>query len=206
MASTGPRAWGEAADRAQHVLPEVGRLRWRPAVGVVGVGAAEVDIGQLQEDLEVAKVERQHEEECEVERKLIAAQPSRRATQKATEELEREIAGLERENTALQQTLDLRKKHFAVLFGVVDDLQAALEDEPGSSFGLDASPPGLGTGSLVLSDRQPPAFLGGATGGAAAAAGRTANELRVLESVHFLHFGTASACVPPPVRNEVVDL
>eukprot|EP00850_Spirogloea_muscicola_P009680 SM000055S18214 [mRNA] locus=s55:31723:34043:+ [translate_table: standard] len=195
---------------------------------------AEVDIEQLQKDLEVAKVERQHEEECEVVRKLIAAQPSRRATQKATEELEREIAGLERENTALQLTLDQRKKHFAVLFGVVsrlrtillspdvppaplslrgqavadgvlltsvDDLQAVLEDETGSSFGLDASLPSLGTGSLVLSDLQPPAFLGGATGGATAAAGRTANELRVLESDHSFHFGTASAGVPASVRD-----
>ncbi|KAJ0611754.1 putative transcription factor bZIP family [Helianthus annuus] len=68
------------------------------------------DIEDLKKQLEESKVERKHKEECETIRKLIAAQPPRSETQKLINELEKEIAALEAENTASSRTLELRKK------------------------------------------------------------------------------------------------
>lgn len=80
---------------------------------------AQDDIEDLKKQLEESKIERQHKEECEAIRKLIALQPPRSETQKIITELEKEIATLEAENTASSRTLDLRKKQFALLLHVV---------------------------------------------------------------------------------------
>ncbi|KAI7753557.1 hypothetical protein M8C21_011821, partial [Ambrosia artemisiifolia] len=90
---------------------------------------AQEDIEGLKRMLEESKVERKHKEECEMIRKLIAAQPPRSETQKVIDELEREIAALEAENTASSRTLELRKKQFALLLHVVDELQNTIEEE-----------------------------------------------------------------------------
>ncbi|KAI3739631.1 hypothetical protein L2E82_30041 [Cichorium intybus] len=87
------------------------------------------DIEDLKKQLEESKVERKHKEECETIRKLIAAQPPRSQTQKLINELEKEIASLEAENTASSRTLELRKKQFALLLHVVDELQNTIEEE-----------------------------------------------------------------------------
>ncbi|KAL8544981.1 hypothetical protein ACS0TY_005262 [Phlomoides rotata] len=87
------------------------------------------DIEVLKKQLEESKIERQHKEECEAIRKLIAMQPPRSETQKIITELEKEIAELEAENTASSRTLDLRKKQFALLLHVVDELQNMIEEE-----------------------------------------------------------------------------
>ncbi|KAJ4892749.1 THO complex subunit 7B [Raphanus sativus] len=79
--------------------------------------------------LEESKVERQHKEECETIRKLIYAQPPRSETEKVICELKREIAELEAESTASWRLLELRKKQFALLLHVVDELQNTMEDE-----------------------------------------------------------------------------
>lgn len=87
------------------------------------------DIEDLKKQLEESKIERKHKEECETIRKLIAMQPPRSETQKLITELEKEIASLEAENTAGSRTLELRKKQFALLLHVVDELQNTIEEE-----------------------------------------------------------------------------
>ncbi|XP_047316273.1 THO complex subunit 7B-like [Impatiens glandulifera] len=90
---------------------------------------AQTDIEDLKKQLELAKIERQHKEECESIRKLIALQPPRSETQKIITDLEKEIAMLEAESVANSRTLELRKKQFALLLHVVDELQNTIEDE-----------------------------------------------------------------------------
>lgn len=83
---------------------------------------AQDDIEDLKKQLEDSKIERQHKEECEAIRKLIAMQPPRSATQKTITELEQEIASLESENTSGSRTLELRKKQFSLLLHVVSTI------------------------------------------------------------------------------------
>ncbi|XP_039120485.1 THO complex subunit 7A-like [Dioscorea cayenensis subsp. rotundata] len=90
---------------------------------------AQTDIEDLKKQLEESKIERQHKEECEAIRRLIALQPPRSATQKIISDLEKEIAMLEAENAAGIRTLDLRKKQFSLLLHVVDELQSTIEDD-----------------------------------------------------------------------------
>lgn len=90
---------------------------------------AQNDIEELKKQLEESKVERRHKEECEAIRRLIAQQPPRSDTQKIISDLEKEIAALEAEDIAGVKTLDLRKKQFALLLHVVDELQNTIEDE-----------------------------------------------------------------------------
>ena len=80
---------------------------------------AKADIEDLKKQLEESKIERQHKEECEAIRKLIAVQPPRSETQRIITDLEKEIAALEAENTAGSRLLELRKKQFALLLHVV---------------------------------------------------------------------------------------
>ncbi|KAH9607000.1 hypothetical protein KSS87_013775 [Heliosperma pusillum] len=89
----------------------------------------QTEIEDLKKLLEASKIERQHKEECETIRKLIAMQPPRSETEKMIAELEKEIASLEAEDTATSRLLELRKKQFALLLHVVDELQATIEDE-----------------------------------------------------------------------------
>ncbi|KAF8045954.1 hypothetical protein N665_4190s0004 [Sinapis alba] len=90
---------------------------------------AKGEIEELKKQLEESKVERQHKEECETIRKLISAQPPRLETEKVIYELKREIGELEAESTASWRLLELRKKQFALLLHVVDELQNTMEDE-----------------------------------------------------------------------------
>lgn len=90
---------------------------------------AQADVEDLKKQLEESKIKRQHKEECEAIRKLIAMQPPRSETQKSLTKLENEIAMLEMENTAASRTLELRKKQFALLLHVVDELQNTIEED-----------------------------------------------------------------------------
>ncbi|KAK7246392.1 hypothetical protein RIF29_41260 [Crotalaria pallida] len=90
---------------------------------------AQGDIEDLKKQLEESKVERRHKEECEAIRKLIALQPPRSQTQKLITDLEKEITALDAENTAASRLLELRKKQFALLLHVVDELQNTIEEE-----------------------------------------------------------------------------
>ncbi|KAL3347490.1 hypothetical protein AABB24_021258 [Solanum stoloniferum] len=90
---------------------------------------AQADIEDLKRQLEESKIERKHKEECESIRKLVAMQPPRSETQKVITELEKEIAMLGAENIASSRTLELRKKQFALLLHVVDELQNTIEEE-----------------------------------------------------------------------------
>ncbi|KAL6213955.1 hypothetical protein ACLB2K_013394 [Fragaria x ananassa] len=90
---------------------------------------AQSDIETLKKQLEEAKIERRHKEECEAIRRLIAMQPPRSLTLKIISDLEKEIAALDSENTASSRMLELRKKQFALLLHVVDELQTTIEEE-----------------------------------------------------------------------------
>ncbi|XP_047073468.1 THO complex subunit 7B-like [Lolium rigidum] len=90
---------------------------------------AQTDIEVLKKQLEQSKIERQHKEECEAIRKLISMQPPRSETEKLIADLEKEIANLEAESAACTRTLELRKKQFALLLHVVEELQISIEDE-----------------------------------------------------------------------------
>ncbi|GJN09280.1 hypothetical protein PR202_ga27276 [Eleusine coracana subsp. coracana] len=90
---------------------------------------AQTDIEDLKKLLEKSKIERQHKEECEAIRKMISLQPPRSETEKLIADLEKEIADLEAENVACIRTLELRKKQFALLLHVVEELQISIEDE-----------------------------------------------------------------------------
>uniref|UniRef100_A0A1J3GWT2 THO complex subunit 7A n=1 Tax=Noccaea caerulescens TaxID=107243 RepID=A0A1J3GWT2_NOCCA len=90
---------------------------------------AQADIEDLKRQLEESKIERQHKEECEAIRKLISTQPPRSETHKVIHELNKEIVELEAESTASWRLLELRKKQFALLLHVVDELQETMEDE-----------------------------------------------------------------------------
>lgn len=80
---------------------------------------AQADIENLKVQLEESKIERQHKEECEAIRRLIALQPPRSETEKLISDLRKEISALEAENTAASRTLELRKKQFSLLLHVV---------------------------------------------------------------------------------------
>jgi THO complex subunit 7 len=82
------------------------------------IAQAQKDIEVLKVQLEEAKIERQHKEECEAIRRLIAAQPPRAETQRQLNELEKELVGMEAENFAASRTLELRKKQFGLLLHV----------------------------------------------------------------------------------------
>lgn len=90
---------------------------------------AKTDIEDLKKQLEQSKIERQHKEECEAIRKLISLQPPRSETEKLIADLEKEITDLKAENVACIRTLELRKKQFALLLHVVEELQISIEDE-----------------------------------------------------------------------------
>ncbi|CAN1145065.1 THO complex subunit 7A [Linum perenne] len=90
---------------------------------------AQTDIEDLKKQLEESKIERQHKEECEAIRKLIAMQPPRSETQKVITELEKEIVALDTDNTVGSRMLELRKKQFALLLHVVDELQNTIEED-----------------------------------------------------------------------------
>ncbi|KAF8380728.1 hypothetical protein HHK36_028218 [Tetracentron sinense] len=90
---------------------------------------AQADIEDLKKQLEDSKIERQHKEECEAIRRLIAMQPPRSETQKTISELEKEIVAMEAENISGSRTLELRKKQFSLLLHVVDELQNTIEEE-----------------------------------------------------------------------------
>ncbi|XP_031482728.1 THO complex subunit 7A-like [Nymphaea colorata] len=90
---------------------------------------AQADIEDLKKQLEESKIERQHKEECEAIRRLISMQPPRSETQKYISDLEKEIAVLEAENTAGSRMLDLRRKQFALLLHVVDELQSTIDED-----------------------------------------------------------------------------
>lgn len=69
--------------------------------------------------LEGARKERQHQEECELIRQQVAAQPSRQHTMGEIAQLEADVEALERDNVAAGKLLELRRKQFALLLHTV---------------------------------------------------------------------------------------
>lgn len=103
------------------------------------ISQAQRDIEDLKIQLEEAKIERQHKEECEKIRRQIAAQSPRLITQKQLNDLEKDLVQLEAESYAAARTIDLRKKQFGVLLHVVDDLQTTLDEEQKNPVDFEAA-------------------------------------------------------------------
>lgn len=89
--------------------------------------AAHIEV--LKGEVEVARAERRHEEECEKVRELVAAQRPRSESRAAIAALEAGVAALEAENAAAAALIDLRRKQFSMVFLAIEELQAVLEEE-----------------------------------------------------------------------------
>ena len=87
------------------------------------------EIAELKTDLDGARLDRQHKEEYEALRRLCTQFPSRSDTTARLASLEAEIAELETESEATASKLDLRKKQFALLLHLVNELQGELAEE-----------------------------------------------------------------------------
>ena len=87
------------------------------------------DIEELKTNLDSARLERQHKEEYEALRRLCMQYPSRAKTEAANTQLTKEIGTLEAEGEATASKLELRKKQFALLLHVVNELQDEIEEE-----------------------------------------------------------------------------
>ncbi len=87
------------------------------------------EIAALKADLDGARLDRQHQEEYEALRRLCVQFPSRSNTTARLASLEAEIAELETESEATASKLDLRKKQFALLLHLVNELQGELAEE-----------------------------------------------------------------------------
>jgi THO complex subunit 7 len=87
------------------------------------------EIAALKADLDGARLDRQHKEEYEALRRLCVQFPSRSNTTARLASLEAEIAELETESEATASKLDLRKKQFALLLHLVNELQGELAEE-----------------------------------------------------------------------------
>ncbi|CAI5524069.1 unnamed protein product [Closterium sp. Naga37s-1] len=77
-----------------------------------------------------ARRQRQHEEECELVRRQIAAQPARAVSEARIAALEAEVEALEAENVGAGRVVELRRKQFALLMHTTEELQGALEKDP----------------------------------------------------------------------------
>ena len=93
------------------------------------VARARGDTRELRAHLDSARLDRQHKEEYEALRRLCARLPARATTEAACARLEEEIAALEAESDATAAKLHLRKKQFALLLHVVNELQEELEED-----------------------------------------------------------------------------
>eukprot|EP00897_Mesotaenium_endlicherianum_P006770 jgi/Mesen1/6120/ME000311S05208 len=111
---------------------------------------AQGDIAQLKVQLDGARAERRHLEDCENRRRMISAQPGRRHTEAAIAELEEELVALEAANLAGLRQLDLRKKQFSLLMHLVEELQSTVEDDDDA-----AATGGKGGGGMPPSDAPP---------------------------------------------------
>lgn len=115
------------------------------------ISATRDEIEALKVELDAARLERQHKEEYEALRRLCMEFPSRAETAGHNAQLEREIEDLEKESEATASTLELRKKQFALLLHVVNELQDELEDEKEK----DAAGGGVGEqGSAAVKDSK----------------------------------------------------
>ncbi|GBG90730.1 hypothetical protein CBR_g51237 [Chara braunii] len=124
------------------------------------IESEQAEIESLKLQLEDAKLTRQHKEECEAIRRLIAAEPAREVSQKAISVLEADIAGLERECLSITKTLDLRRKQFALLLHAVEELQSEIGIGPQSEDATSSA--GLVAPSSFASALPPTAAQGSA--------------------------------------------
>ncbi|GBF97108.1 THO complex subunit 7A-like [Raphidocelis subcapitata] len=86
-------------------------------------------------ELQDARVVRQHNEEYEVVRALIAAQPQRATTQAAIDAEQARIESLRAEQRRHEATLEQKRRAFALLLQCIEDLQRAGDDDGGGDGG-----------------------------------------------------------------------
>ncbi|KAI8462345.1 MAG: hypothetical protein J3K34DRAFT_476272, partial [Monoraphidium minutum] len=93
------------------------------------------DIDAKKRELQDARVVRQHNEEYEVIRGLIADQPPRAATQAAIDAERAAAAALRAEQGRHEAALEAKRRSFALLLQCVDDLTRAAGDDDGGGGG-----------------------------------------------------------------------
>mmetsp|Transcript_24164 Transcript_24164/g.52788 ORF Transcript_24164/g.52788 Transcript_24164/m.52788 type:complete len:219 (-) Transcript_24164:385-1041(-) len=84
---------------------------------------AKLDIEAKKKELEEARLVRQHNEEYEVLRHIVGEWPSRSVTQSQIDRLCNQKESIEKEGEKLALVLQRRRKQFALLFHVIDELQ-----------------------------------------------------------------------------------
>lgn len=95
---------------------------------------AKQDIETKKRELQEARIVRQHNEEYETIRVLISEEMPRAKTQEQIQAIEQEISSIQAEGLKTEQTIERRRKQFALLLHVIEELQkedvedAALED------------------------------------------------------------------------------
>ncbi|KIY99009.1 THO complex subunit 7 [Monoraphidium neglectum] len=89
------------------------------------------DIEAKKQELQAARVVRQHNEEYEVIRGLIAEQPPRATTQAAIDEERARIDALHAEQRRHAAALEQKRRAFALLLQCIEDLQRAGDDDGG---------------------------------------------------------------------------
>ncbi|KAL6765786.1 Tho complex subunit 7-domain-containing protein [Haematococcus lacustris] len=89
---------------------------------------AKVDIETKKAELEAARIVRQHNEEYEVLRHLLAQLPPRAATQHEIDRVNRNIERITTEGKKIASIMQKRRQQFALLFHVIEELQRATEE------------------------------------------------------------------------------
>ncbi|CAI7846106.1 unnamed protein product [Closterium sp. NIES-53] len=109
-----------------------------------------------------ARRQRQHEEECELVRRQIAAQPARAVSEARIAALEAEVEALEAENVGAGRVVELRRKQFALLLHTMEELQGALEEDPSRELAavVAAGGGGGGGGGVLVGAGRPSAAAG----------------------------------------------
>jgi chromosome segregation ATPase len=98
------------------------------------------EIEEKKRELQAARVVRQHNEEYEVIRSLIAEQPRRATTQAAIDAEEARVEALRAEQRRHEAALDRKRRAFALLMQCIEDLQRAGDDDGGGDGGGGGGP------------------------------------------------------------------
>lgn len=96
------------------------------------IAQAHIDIEAKKQELQAARVVRQHNEEYEVIRGLIVEQPKRSVTQAAIDSEQQHIEALLVEQRRHQATMEQKRRSFALLLQCIEELQRIGDDDGGS--------------------------------------------------------------------------
>eukprot|EP00798_Chlamydomonas_sp_ICE-L_P017363 gene17363-23665_t len=93
------------------------------------IAQAHADIEQKKEELEEARVYKQHMAEYEVLRQIAVEHPSRSSSGKEIDRVQLQIASIGKEGAKYEAMLQKRRKQFALLLHVIEELQLTADDQ-----------------------------------------------------------------------------